>query len=83
MPLHSLGSAGTQPLTSEETPEPMGNPPVTVPASNPPLSPGVSDDIRRILAGQYKTHELEALSEACLDELEARGAVVHWSLTGA
>lgn len=78
-----LGSAEEQPLNREKkTPESAGSPPATVPASDlaPPSPVAVPFDL---MPSNYSTPEIEALSEWCLDELERRGAVVHWSLTGA
>ncbi len=81
------GSAGTQPLTSEETPEPTGTFPVTAPASNPrslaTLSEAFPDGGLPDWLASLPTANVEAISEAALSALENRGAVVHWSLTGA
>lgn len=79
------GSAEEQPLTSEEAPEQMGTAPVTVPEPN--LSPATGSPLfSAVSPGSLEdlpTAELQTASEAILDELERRGVVVHWSLTGA
>lgn len=74
------GSAGTQPKTCEkESLESTGTTPVTVPAVPP-----CSDDLVALFGSSIlsiATDDLRKLSEAILDELDARGEADGWSLT--
>jgi hypothetical protein len=80
-----LGNAEEQPKPREESGPVIGNPPVTPAPANPsgslPFYCGRQVDSTWLAS--LELDELTTLSDACLAELDRRGVVLHWSLTGA